>query len=176
MAKKEVGNTATIEKTPVEMINEYAAAIRSGTHDTIRPGMPQRFSDAATVGDAIVQGDLVIEIVGIPGDTVDAPAGYEEIVSNEERSQCAQLVPGNTSGSKHCLENTGAKKIKMWRHKDFVKNAEETMCGPMIKAVSDFTILHPVHGSVTVPKGFTVLVSYQREYEVELKKARRNAD
>lgn len=174
-AKKEVGDVAVIEKTPVETINEYARAIRNGEHDTIRPGMPQRFSEAASVGDAIVQGDLVIEIVATPGENAAIPDGYQ-IEKAAASDASIQLVPGNTSGAKHCLALAELKNSKMWRHKEFVKHAEETMCGPMLKAVKEFSILHPVHGKVTVPKGFTVLVSYQREYEVELKKARRNAD
>lgn len=149
----------------IDEIISHAKTIRSGEHDTIKPGQPFTIPESWVAGDAVAQGDLIITVI----DAV--PKGYAPVKMTPKD---VQLVPGVTEGAKHCLD--GTQDVELFRLKDWEKQAEETFAGPVIKAGRDTTVLHPVHGPVTIPKGFTVRCDYQREYDLILKQERRNAD
>lgn len=149
--------------TTIERIERHAKRIAGGKAK-VHPGQPHRISEAASVGDGVWQGDLGIEIVA------KVPADYVR-VKNPKASEL-QLVPGNTEGAKHCLDSCDG--VVMHRPKGW-PNAE-SLVGPCLTLTKERTILHPKHGNVTIPAGFTVLCRYQREYDAELKRERRNAD
>ena len=68
---------------------------------------PQNFPIAATVGDAVRQGDVYIQLI----DPITAtPALYREVKNVQYP---VQLAPGNTKGSRHCLEQSESAKVYM---------------------------------------------------------------
>lgn len=61
---------------------------------------PQNFPEAANIGDAVRQGDVYIQLI----DAVKGvPPMYRKLKTVEYP---LQLAPGNTKGSRHCLENS----------------------------------------------------------------------
>ncbi len=147
----------------IERIEKHAKIIQSGEHESVRPGQPWEFSAACEPGDGCWQGDLGIEIVEA------VPAGYVEVVNPTEDDR--QLVPGNTEGSKHCLDSLSG--VKMYRPEEW---DEESLRGPCLVLTEERKVLHPTHGPVTVPAGLTILCRYQREWDKELVKERRTRD
>lgn len=141
-------------------IMNHATKIANGEHETVRPGMPLRFTEACSTNDRIWQGDLALTIV----DAV--PDGY---IAAKKPS--LQLVLGNNSGAKHCLDSLDG--VAMYTPKDW---NEESLNGPCLVLSQERTVLHPVHGSVTIPAGFMVQCTYQREYDKELERERRARD
>ena len=145
--------------TAIEKITRRANRIANG-NDKIQPGQAARLSEAATVGDYARQGDLYLYVVE------SVPAGY---IKQEKPSR--QLVPGNTEGAKHCLDSLDGVELYLpavWN--------EETLEGQCLKLSKERTVVHPTHGDVTIPAGFTILCGYQREYDAEQRRERRNAD
>jgi hypothetical protein len=149
--------------TVIERITTHAKLIADGEHDRIRPGLPFKFSAATQPGDGCWQGDLGIEIV----DRV--PGGYCEVDPLKEEDK--QLVPGSTSGAKHCLKSL--KGVRLYRP---IKWDEESLQGPCLATTRPATILHPIHGPVTIPADVTVLCRYQREWDKEQQRERRTLD
>ena len=84
-----------------------------------------------------------------------------------------QLVPGNTQGAKHCLASLSG--VKLYRPTAWGPNYDG-LHGPALELSKPATITHPTHGDVTIPAGSTVLCHYQREWDQEQKRERRNAD
>ena len=143
---------------------QYAEKIANCEHETLRPGMEFTFSDAATDGDMVWQGDLGIGIV-----TGGPPDGY---VRADKVHMC--LVPGkdNTIGSKHCLQSDSG--VEMWLPKVW---DETSLDGPYLRLTNGATITHPVHGDVVIPRLFNeVQVVYQREWDQEQERERRAKD
>lgn len=149
----------------IEDVVKHAETISDGRHDTVKPGMPQTFSDAACDGDMIWQGDLGIGIT-----SGGVPQGYQKVKKIEDLC----LVPGKdkTIGSRHCLES--AKGIEMWVPKVW---DETSLDGPYLLLSNGMTVSHPKHGDVSVPSCFNeVQIMYQREYDTELRRERRAKD
>jgi hypothetical protein len=146
---------ATIDK-----IQKNTKRIAEGKDPKVKPGQPERFSTAAVVGDAIRQGDLYIVIA----DAI--PKGYTKAAKPSK-----QLVPGNTAGAKHCLDSLAG--VEIYLPKEWT---EETLDGPFVRLSQERTILHPVHGSVTVPAGMAFQCHYQREWDREQQAERRARD
>jgi hypothetical protein len=69
------------------VIQQHAQKISRGEHETVKPGMPVRFTEACSAGDCVRQGDLYLVIID------KIPDGY---ILNKKPS--VQLVPGNTQG------------------------------------------------------------------------------
>lgn len=113
----------------------------------IGPGNPFRFSEAATVNDRVWQGDLAITIAD------KVPDNYEPVNCKEKDRQ---LVPGNTEGSKHCLDSLDG--VTMYRPKNW---GMESLDGPYLILNKERTIMHPTHGHITIPAGFAVHCTYQ---------------
>ena len=149
--------------TSIEQIEKHAQAIRAGELENVRPGMPASFSEACTPGDCIVQGDLYLGIIE------SVPAGFTSVENPVEEDK--KLVPGETHGSRHVLDSLEG--VTMFRPKEW---SEESLEGPCFRLTQERTVLHPVHGPVTIPAGFTVQCRYQREYDKELQKERRARD
>lgn len=153
--------------TEIEKIQRHAKRIANGKDPKVRPGMPFRFTEACTVNDCCWQGDLGIVIAG-DADS-HPPAGYLMVVSRTELDR--QLVPGNTQGAKHCLDSLNG--VTLYRPQQWT---EESLEGPFLQFTEERTILHPTHGPVTIPAGFSVQCHYQREWDRELAKERRARD
>lgn len=154
--------------TAIERIEAKAKAIKEHRDPAVKPGQPERFTEACSPGDFAWQGDLKIIIVdAIPPRT--CPGGFSQLKSIRKTDM--QLVPGNTEGARHCLKSKNG--VKMYR--PHVWN-EESTDGPVLFFGKEGTITHPVHGDVTIPAGFTVQLRYQREWNKEQQKARRTAD
>lgn len=148
----------------IDEIEVATNRIKSGNDPRVKPGQAERFTEAATVADAIRQGDLYLVIAGDK-----PPADYEKIVKPKAIDK--QLVPGNTEGAKHCLDSLAG--VQIWRPKTW---NEESLEGPYLKLSKERTILHPTHGSVTVPAGFAIQCHYQMEFDAEQKRETRARD
>lgn len=142
-----------------EILN-HAQKFSKGEFPGIGAGHPIRFSEACSVNDRIWQGDMAITIAN------SIPKGY-----NKTDKPQAQLVPGNTTGARHCLDDVNNVEMylpPLWN--------EESLMGPYLKIKRETTILHPTHGAVTIPAGFEVQITYQREYNTELQNEMRARD
>lgn len=150
--------------TAIDRIQAHATNISAGRNERVKPGQPERLSEAASVGDTVAQGDLYLMVV----DSV--PVGYKRL-SRPKKSD-AQLVPGTTQGARHCLSDLRA--VVLHRRSDWGQG--ESLLGPCFTTKREVQVLHPVHGDVTIPAGFTVLCGYQREFDQEQRRERRNLD
>ena len=150
--------------TAIQKIARQASRIRNG-NSRITPGEPHRISEAATAGDGVWQGDLGIEVV------VSVPEDYVKVENAVDKDR--QLVPGNTEGSKHCLDSLVG--VELFRPKDWGSNYEG-LEGPACILSKQRIITHPKHGDVTIPACTTVRCRYQREFDAEQQRERRNAD
>lgn len=153
----------TMTATAIDRVQKHARNISNGEHETVKPGQPFHVTEAASVGDGVWQGDLGLEIVA------NVPDEYVRI--KKPAASDKQLVPGNTQGAKHCLDSLRG--VTIFRPTDW---SEESIAGPCLVLTQDRTILHPTHGAVTIPAGFTVLCRYQREWDKEQAKELRARD
>ena len=143
----------------VQEIIDHAKRI-SDRQERVYPGMPARFTEAATVNDRIWQGDLALTIIAA------VPKDY--VVANDFKGQ---LVPGQNQGARHCLDNVNSTEVYLppvWN--------EESLDGPVFVTLQESTVVHPVHGDVTIPAGFVVNCTYQREWDKEQARERRAID
>lgn len=147
--------------TIIDKITRKANRIASGK-DKIEPGQPVRISEAASASDFARQGDLYL----IVADAV--PSDYTKAAKPQ-----AQLVPGTTQGARHCLDSLDG--VTLYLPKDW-SDAYEGLDGPCFVVAKERTVVHPTHGHVTIPAGFTIQCRYQREWDQEQKRERRNAD
>lgn len=151
-----------MKESVIEKIEKHAQLIANGGHDRITPGAPMTISAAATPGDGVWQGDLGLEIV-------------ECVPSNYVKAQkpSLQLVPGNTQGARHCLDSLAGVEMFLPPHwgDDF-----DSLKGPCFVLSKTRTVVHPVHGDVTIPAGFTVLCRYQRNYDAAQQREHRAYD
>ena len=128
-------------------VREHAEAIRNDEHQTIATMSPR---------DAWAQGDLLLvclsEKPAVRLDRVESPA--------------LQLAPGDTQGSRHCLESLDG--ITVWRRGD-PGDGEDPLDGPILEAPRGLRVNHPEHGDVSLPPGIYSVV-YQRAYAEELRR------
>lgn len=143
-----------VKKTAVSEVDSLLEHL-----EKVQPGQEVRFTTAATTGDTIRQGDLYLTVVEI------VPKDYKEAVP------FIQLVPGQTQGAKHCLDSTQG--VEMFLPEEW---NEESLDGPCLILTEERKVLHPTHGHVTIPAGFTIQCSYQREFDKEQQKERRARD
>lgn len=119
--------------------------------ESIRTDKPQRFSEAASVGDFVRQGDLYItRIEAIPSDAVEVKVE-------------SQLASGSTRGSRHILSHDD---VKMYRIQD-----DNELTGPLIRVDTEVTVTHPEHGDWVLPVG-CYSITYQRAFADELRRVR----
>lgn len=147
----------------IDRIEECVASAKASKDPAVMPGRPERFTAGAQAGDVIAQGDLYLMIV----DSV--PNGYARVAKPKAADK--QLVPGNTIGSRHCLDALAG--VELHRPSEWTG---EDLRGPCLVLTKERTILHPTHGDVTIPAGFTVLCGYQPEFDAEQRRERRSAD
>lgn len=124
--------------------------------EIIKNDMPIRFSEAASPGDGHRQGDVCVWLL-------DAlPVGCK-IQKHVE----LQIAPGNTQGSRHCLDSVDGVKLYLREQPDFFQ-------GPILRMIVERTITHPEHGDVILPPGLYE-ITYQRTLDREMR-ARRVED
>lgn len=172
-------NTAILDR-----MEAHIEKIRSKQHDDLLPGMPLYFNGSHTVNDCQVQGDVMVTVVApVPekwkdGDTLKVlkkyiPKGYQKVDDSNPTVQgkMFQLVPGNTEGARHCIENRDGVEI-------FVPEnwSEENLDGPLLACSKPTVITHPVHGPVHVAAGMIVKIDYDRQWDLEQQKERRARD
>lgn len=102
-------------------------------------------------GDSWAQGDLLI----VAFDAV--PKGCVPVDKPEP-----QLAPGNTQGSRHCLDRLDG--VEMFRLKDATP-----LDGPVFRTNRVTEITHPEHGNLIGPPGVYGIV-YQRQYAEDLRR------
>lgn len=119
------------------------------TTEAIRNDEPQRFPEAASVGDVARQGDLYIELLA------SVPSG-----AVREKNPSAQLAPGTTQGSRHILDSLAG--VKAYR-----LGSPTVLDGPILDLSKERTITHPEHGWLILPAGI-YSVTYQRSFSLEL--------
>jgi hypothetical protein len=149
-------------KNAIEEIQSFVKRV-ANNQEAVKPGTPVRFTEASTVRDRIWQGDLALTVVA------SVPKDYKKVEKLSEVNR--QLVVGNTEGAKHCLKSLNGVDVYLppvWN--------EESLKGPVLVCNSETTVLHPTHGDVTVPAGFIIECTYQREYDKELERERRARD
>lgn len=150
-------------KAVIEEIVDHAKKLAAGEHETVRPGQEQAFTEAATAGDFIRQGDLYLIVVD------RMPTDYAEVVRPTVKDR--QMVPGNTEGAKHCLDSLAG--VKLFRPTEW---NEESLRGPAFVLTKPRKILHPTHGNIIIPAGLTIVCRYQREWDREQAAERRARD
>lgn len=116
--------------------------------ERIKSDAKQQFPDAASIGDSWRQGDIYITRLN------GVPAGSARVEKPDR-----QLAPGNTQGSRHCLQSLRC--VKVFR----VPNAG-MLDGPVLDIGEANTITHPEHGDVALQPG-VYGISYQRDLDAE---------
>lgn len=123
------------------------------TAEKIRNDGEQRFPEAATPGDCWRQGDVYITLLEtLPRNAV--PVATPQL----------QLVPGNTQGSRHCLDSLDG--VSMYSIED-----ASPLDGPVLECRMERTITHPEHGNVVFPPGIYG-IHYQRDLDSEERQRR----
>jgi hypothetical protein len=146
----------------IDRITRRAERIATRKDSRIKPGQTVRFSEAASVGDAHRQGDLYLVVIE------SIPKGY--VLVTDPTVKDRQLVPGNTQGSRHCLDSTDG--VDLHRPGTW---PDSGIVGPVLVLTKERTVLHPTHGSVVLGPGM-YQCAFQREWDAEQKRERRNAD
>jgi hypothetical protein len=178
-------STATIARSAVrQTLDDINAAV-----EKIKNDQPQHFPLAASIGDAVRQGDLYIQLID-ETDLADLSALYAR-VPDDQLANNLQLAPGNTKGSRHVIASTEG--LTMWqpiktdeavmrhvyRHKGVklpknLKNfraeywserdqieAALALAGPIFKCATPNVVEHPEHGNWNLPAA-TYRVIFQR--------------
>lgn len=156
------------------MLAEIQRRRSADVSEEVRPGRPQRFTEASTPGDMIAQGDFFLMVLP-PGAHETLGDDYRELTSPSERrpNEDFQLVIGNTEGARHALQ--ADPEVRIWVPK--VWN-EDSLVGPifLVGPNKPAVVPHPVHGPVTAPQNFLICTSYEQEYDKQLKAERRARD
>ena len=124
--------------------------------ESIANNETQRFPEAASPGDAWVQGDVYITLL------CNLPEGCKRV-----ESPSLQLAPGTTQGSRHCLDGLDGVEV-------FSLPQPGMLDGPVLQCRKERTIEHPEHGWVVLPPGIYG-ISYQQSMD-ELERAKRVLD
>ena len=188
--KTKTKTNVTVSKT----LADISAAVEAIKNDGL-----QHFPEAASIGDAVRQGDVYIQLID-DADIEKAGRLYTKL-----SEPVLQLAPGNTKGSRHCLAS--AEGVEMWEptltdaavlqyvfakhgdklpkdyerqyipqhreERDEIENALN-LAGPIFKLSKPNTIAHPEHGDWQLPSG-TYRVVFQRTID-EAQRVRRVLD
>lgn len=163
---------ATLPTTTVrQALDQIAAAVERVQNDAL-----QYFSEAASPGDALRQGDVVLQFLG--SDAEIPPYIYQKL-----ETPVLQLAPGTSKGSRHILASADG--VEMWepvatdeaaaryvyrqrgmrfpknarlpqlQHRDEITDIETAiaMAGPIIKLNAPNVLTHPEHGDWALPCG-----------------------
>ena len=186
--------TATKNVTVSKTLADISAAVEAIKNDGL-----QHFPEAASIGDAIRQGDVYIQLI----DEADIEAAGP--LFHKLAEPVLQLAPGDTKGSRHCLASADG--VEMWEPEltdeaalkyVFAKNntplpkdyrtrwiqefreernaieAAMSLAGPVFKLSRPNTLVHPEHGDWALPCG-TYRVIFQRTVD-EAQRVRRVLD
>jgi len=131
----------------------------------VSPGEPATFTHGMTPGvDQVCQGDLDLNL-----EEGAIPKGF----ALRKNRLDGQLVPGTTNGSKHIVVDPSTCDIydpQGWSPE------YDGLIGPIVVAKQDTVIGHPTHGAVTILAGQQVHCEYQRVWEQEQARERRQRD
>jgi hypothetical protein len=127
--------------------------------EEIRTDGPQRFPEAASVGDCVRQGDIYITKL--------------EVVEGKRAKVQPQLAPGTTKGSRHILSHTCLHGIDdsaaVESRVDYFVRDVDALTGPVIRVKEEVIVTHPEHGDWILGKGIYG-ITYQRAFADELKR------
>ncbi len=172
-------STTIIEKLE-NHVKAQREALKVDNNDAVKPGQPVSFTEASTPGDSYWQGDLLVTDRNDLKMTNGTFPGFVKATPKKDESEAAfqarlsKLVLGETQGARHTLRSTEGVTVfhpEKWN--------EESLVGPILvldKNGNGATIDHPVHGSVTIPAGFTIGLRYQREWDKYQAQQRRARD
>lgn len=130
----------------IDAFNEVQESLES-----IKNDRTQRFPDAASVGDYVRQGDLLVHLIA-------GPEGEPATIPNDR-----QLVEGTSKGSRHCLSHDNV---------EFRARSGNALTGPCFCPREEVTVEHPEHGNWELPAGNWYGITYERAMGDELKRAR----
>ena len=105
-----MSTTLTVEQA-VTRVDEAVERVKNDAE--------QRFPDAASVGDAVRQGDIYIQKID---DVLSTPAFYRRVTNVVYPMQ---LAPGNTKGSRHMLEASDGAIVYVMNVADIPAGMEE---------------------------------------------------
>lgn len=182
--------TATLSRSSTPTVTRTLADIHEAV-EKIKNDQMQHFPEAASLGDAVRQGDVYIQL--IDESTLEALQGFYEPVAAEDLENHLQLAPGNTKGSRHILQSADG--LEMWLPvdndeailkavyarrgekwpKDNIVNRYATphreefesieaalaLAGPVFRCSKPAVVAHPEHGDWALPPG-TYRVIFQR--------------
>jgi hypothetical protein len=106
------------------------------------------------IGQSVRQGDIYITRFDPAQKTINLKNRITLEVSQYCVKGLDQLVPGTTTGSRHCVTQTPEVRVKI--------NPQNTqsLLGPIIEADTTFTVTHPKHAHMELPAGH-YFVTYQ---------------
>lgn len=125
----------------VEQVSRQAETIRSDEEQVI---------SVMTPGDEVRQGDIYVTMLR------SMPKGAKRLPMQ------AQLAPGNTQGSRHCLRSADGIAL-------YAAPEAGPLDGPIIEAPNGCAIDHPEHGNIVLPEG-VYAVTFQRAFAEELRR------
>jgi hypothetical protein len=168
--------TATHTQNIQQTLVDIADAVEKIKNDQM-----QHFPEAASIGDAVRQGDIYIQLI----DERDIAKldGLYSPVAETELGNHLQLAPGNTKGSRHIIQNAAG--LTMWLpnltdaavveymckrhgeqvpenthrfnrpHREECDNVETALAfaGPIFKCATPNVVAHPEHGDWYLPIG-----------------------
>lgn len=158
-------SVATIDRASAEVVDRIIAQCDDGYQGDrkMQPGEPHYMTGAESVGDTVCQGDFWIVVAEKVPET-----GFAL------NNKTVQLVPGNTEGSKHCLNKVGEEAVDVYVPEIW---DDDSLTGPYLVVKSDGVVVeHPKHGDVHLWKDTVYRCVYQREYDKEQKRERRARD
>lgn len=191
--------TATLEKKTsiTQTLSDIAEAV-----ERIKNDAPQQFPEAASIGDAVRQGDIYIQLIS------ESDLDTMKYLYNRVDTPVLQLAPGNTKGSRHVLESADGVEMYLPADTDeavmryvFAKHGEKlpakrtngqfgwsgqyfderkeveaalTLAGPIVRLTKPNAVTHPEHGDWKLPCG-TYRIVFQRTVD-EQERIRRVLD
>jgi len=168
--------TATFANNVQQTLADIADAVEKIKNDQM-----QHFPEAASIGDAVRQGDIYIQLID-ERDLYSLVMLYAHVPA-EELGNRLQLAPGNTKGSRHIIQNTAGltmwlpvltdeavleyayhlnnvpvpENVNVWTgpFKDTRDNIELALnlAGPIFKCATPNVVAHPEHGDWYLPVG-----------------------
>lgn len=170
--------------TALQAVNEAVERIKNDA--------TQYFPEAASIGDAVRQGDIYIQKIEDFGPE-DVPTFYHKVADPNP-----QLAPGDTKGSRHVLSSLDGVEVyepqSNWTEVSELLNAEtdnnlkrwtwavkrehitpvlESLGyrGPILRVSKPVTVTHPEHGDWALPCG-TYQITFQRTVDQAKRVAR----
>jgi hypothetical protein len=168
--------------TALQAVNEAVERIKNDA--------TQYFPEAASVGDAVRQGDIYIQKIE---DFTEAPQFYKKVESPNP-----QLAPGDTKGSRHVLDSLDGVEVfeidgeqaswsgvsALFGHGErerfgwsqFASRVTPILesfgyRGPILRVAKTATVTHPEHGDWVLPSG-TYQITFQRTVDQARRVAR----